>query len=114
MTNTRIFGYADPLCARAGGTVDFMISVEGQDHVVVIQDFYSISTPEGMNWFRQLLKVIDAHPDPGGMGQRHQPAPALPVGAGPGLSAARRSFVRREARLAPGAQVAHRTGVARR
>jgi N,N-dimethylformamidase len=33
MTNTRVFGYADPLCARAGGTVDFMISVEGQDHV---------------------------------------------------------------------------------
>ena len=31
MTNTRIFGYADPLCARAGSKVDFMISVEGRD-----------------------------------------------------------------------------------
>lgn len=33
MTNTRIFGYADPMCARAGGRVDFMLSVEGRDEV---------------------------------------------------------------------------------
>ncbi len=49
MTNTRIFGYADPLCARAGGTVDFMISVEGQDHVQasLVRVIHGDENPEG-------------------------------------------------------------------
>ncbi|UVC08030.1 LamG domain-containing protein [Rhizobium sp. TH2] len=49
MTNTRIFGYADPLCARAGGTVDFMISVEGQDHVTasLVRVIHGDENPEG-------------------------------------------------------------------
>ena len=49
MTNTRIFGYADPLCARAGGTVDFMISVEGQDHVTasLVRVIHGDENPDG-------------------------------------------------------------------
>jgi N,N-dimethylformamidase len=49
MTNTRIFGYADPLCARAGRTVDFMISVEGQDHVQasLVRVIHGDESPEG-------------------------------------------------------------------
>lgn len=33
MTDIRLFGYSDPLCARAGAPVDFMISAEGTDTV---------------------------------------------------------------------------------
>ena len=33
MTDTRIFGYADPLTVKTGQTVDFMISVEGRREV---------------------------------------------------------------------------------
>ena len=45
-------------------------------------------------------------------GERHDPAAALPVGAGPGLAAPRRSVVRREAGAAPRAAVGDRAGVA--
>lgn len=37
--------------------------VEGQDHVVVIYDFKDIGSVDGMNWFKQLRKVISEYPD---------------------------------------------------
>lgn len=33
MAEARIFGYAEPMCARAGGRVEFMISAEGAEEV---------------------------------------------------------------------------------
>ena len=33
MTDIRLFGYSDPLSARAGEPIDFMISAEGTDNV---------------------------------------------------------------------------------
>ncbi len=71
MTNTRIFGYADPLCARAGSPVDFMISVEGADSVSA-----------------SLVRVIHGDENPEGPGYVELPVD-LPV---PALIPARRQF----------------------
>ena len=60
MTNTRIFGYADPLCARAGGTVDFMISVEGQDHVTasLVRVIHGDENPDGPGYVELPTDIV--------------------------------------------------------
>ena len=59
MTNTRIFGYADPLCARAGGTVDFMISVEGRDVVTprLVRVMHGDENPEGPGYVERAVDL---------------------------------------------------------
>lgn len=71
MTDTRVFGYADPLCARAGGRVEFMVSVEGQDHVTA-----------------SLVRVIHGDENPDGPGYVERPVD-LPL---PASLPARRQF----------------------
>jgi N,N-dimethylformamidase len=59
MTNTRIFGYADPLCARAGGSVDFMISVEGRDQVSarLVRVLHGDENPEGPGYVEEAVEI---------------------------------------------------------
>lgn len=59
MTNTRIFGYADPLCARAGGVVNFMISVEGQDHVTaeLARVLHGDENPDGPGYVEEAVSL---------------------------------------------------------
>ena len=59
MTNTRIFGYADPLAARAGGTVDFMISVEGRGTVVpqLVRVIHGDENPEGPGYVEEVVPL---------------------------------------------------------
>lgn len=59
MTNTRIFGYADPLCARAGGTVDFMISVEGREVVTprLVRVLHGDENPDGPGYVERPVDL---------------------------------------------------------
>ena len=59
MTNTRIFGYADPLCARAGSSVDFMISVEGRDEVKahLVRVLHGDENPEGPGYVEEAVDI---------------------------------------------------------
>ncbi len=59
MTNTRIFGYADPLCARAGGTVDFMISVEGRETVTprLVRVLHGDENPDGPGYVERPVDL---------------------------------------------------------
>jgi N,N-dimethylformamidase len=59
MTDTRIFGYADPLCARAGGTVEFMISVEGRDAVTprLVRVLHGDENPEGPGYVERPVDL---------------------------------------------------------
>ena len=59
MTNTRIFGYADPLCARAGSPVDFMISVEGRDSVTprLVRVLHGDENPDGPGYVERPTAV---------------------------------------------------------
>ena len=59
MTNTRIFGYADPLCARAGGTVDFMLSVEGRDWVTprLVRVIHGDENPDGPGYVEEAVDI---------------------------------------------------------
>jgi len=59
MTNTRIFGYADPLAARAGGKVDFMISVEGRDEVEarLVRILHGDENPEGPGYLEEAVAI---------------------------------------------------------
>ena len=59
MTDTRIFGYADPLAARAGGKVDFMISVEGRDEVAarLVRVLHGDENPEGPGYVEEVVEI---------------------------------------------------------
>ncbi len=59
MTDTRIFGYADPLAARAGGKVDFMISVEGRDEVSarLVRVLHGDENPDGPGYVEEAVDV---------------------------------------------------------
>ncbi len=59
MTNTRIFGYADPLNAQAGGRVDFMISVEGRDEVTprLVRVLHGDENPEGPGYVEEAVDL---------------------------------------------------------
>lgn len=59
MTNARIFGYADPLNARAGGSVDFMISVEGGDEVEMelVRALHGDENPDGPGFLEEVIPL---------------------------------------------------------
>ena len=59
MTNARIFGYADPLNARAGGSVDFMISVEGRDEVEMelVRALHGDENPDGPGFLEEVIPL---------------------------------------------------------
>jgi len=59
MTNARIFGYADPLNARAGGSVDFMISVEGCDQVEMelVRALHGDENPDGPGLLEEVIPL---------------------------------------------------------
>src|SRR3990167_3248496 len=59
MTNARIFGYADPLNARAGGSVDFMISVEGRDEVEMelVRALHGDAHPDGPGFLEEVIPL---------------------------------------------------------
>lgn len=59
MTNARIFGYADPLNARAGGSVDFMISVEGRDQVEMelVRALHGDENPYGPGYLEEVIPL---------------------------------------------------------
>jgi N,N-dimethylformamidase len=59
MTNARIFGYADPLNARAGSKVDFMISVEGRDEVEMelVRALHGDENPDGPGFLEEVIPL---------------------------------------------------------
>jgi N,N-dimethylformamidase len=59
MANTRIFGYADPLNARAGGVVDFKISVEGRDTVTpqLVRVIHGDENPDGPGYVEEVIAI---------------------------------------------------------
>ena len=63
MTNTRIFGYADPLNAKTGETVDFMISVEGRHEVEakLVRLRHGDEHPNGPGFLEEEVEVDLPH-----------------------------------------------------
>lgn len=63
MTNTRIFGYADPLNPKAGQSVDFMISVEGSQQVEarLVRLLHGDENPEGPGFIEKEVEVDLPH-----------------------------------------------------
>ncbi|WP_136660460.1 N,N-dimethylformamidase beta subunit family domain-containing protein [Nitratireductor sp. XY-223] len=59
MTNTRIFGYADPLNPKAGDAVDFMISVEGRHEVEtkLVRLVHGDENPEGPGFIEEEIET---------------------------------------------------------
>lgn len=59
MTNTRIFGYADPLNPKSGETVDFMISVEGRHEVEarLVRLIHGDENPEGPGFIEEEVEI---------------------------------------------------------
>ena len=59
MTNARIFGYADPLNATAGQSVDFMISVEGRSEVdaKLVRLLHGDENPDGPGFVEEEIAV---------------------------------------------------------
>ena len=58
MTNTRIFGYVDPLNPQAGESVDFMISVEGRHEVEaqLVRVTHGDENPDGPGFVEEEIK----------------------------------------------------------
>lgn len=63
MTNTRIFGYADPLNPKAGQPVDFMISVEGRHEVEakVVRLLHGDENPDGPGFIEEEVEMELPH-----------------------------------------------------
>ena len=59
MTNSRIFGYADPLNPKAGETVDFMISVEGSSEVEaqLVRLIHGDQNPDGPGFIEEEIDL---------------------------------------------------------
>ena len=59
MTNTRIFGYADPLTLKAGEKVDFMVSVEGRNEVdaKLVRLVHGDENPEGPGFIEEEIEA---------------------------------------------------------
>lgn len=60
MTNTRIFGYADPLNPKAGESVDFMISVEGrrEAEVKLVRLVHGDENPDGPGFIEEEVDIV--------------------------------------------------------
>ena len=58
MTNVRIFGYCDPLSARMGEPVDFMISAEGADEAKIdlVRLVHGDFNPEGPGFIEEVIE----------------------------------------------------------
>ena len=59
MTDIRLFGYSDPLSARAGEPIDFMISAEGTDNVKaeVTRLLHGDYNKEGPGFLEEMVKT---------------------------------------------------------
>ncbi|SPJ28975.1 N,N-dimethylformamidase beta subunit family domain-containing protein [Falsiruegeria mediterranea] len=57
MTDARLFGYADPLCAQAGKSVDFMVSAEGTTEVKaeLVRLVHGDFNPDGPGFIEELV-----------------------------------------------------------
>lgn len=57
MANTRIFGYSDPLCLKAGETVDFKLSVEGAKTVnaQLVRLLHGDENPQGPGFVEEEI-----------------------------------------------------------
>ncbi|MEO0679598.1 MAG: N,N-dimethylformamidase beta subunit family domain-containing protein [Pseudomonadota bacterium] len=57
MTDVRLFGYADPLAARAGAPVDFMVSAEGAKEVraELVRLVHGDFNPEGPGFIEEVV-----------------------------------------------------------
>ena len=58
MTNVRIFGYCDPLSAKMGEPVDFMISAEGADEAKIdlVRLVHGDFNPEGPGFIEEIIE----------------------------------------------------------
>jgi len=63
MTDTRIFGYADPLNPKAGDKVDFMISVEGRYKVEakLVRLIHGDENPIGPGFIEEEIEIELPH-----------------------------------------------------
>ncbi len=59
MTDVRIFGYCDPLAARAGKPIDFMVSVEGTKEVEaqIVRLVHGDENPEGPGFVEEEVET---------------------------------------------------------
>jgi len=59
MTDVRLFGYADPLCAQAGAAIDFMISAEGTNEVSaeIVRLVHGDFNPEGPGFIEERVET---------------------------------------------------------
>ncbi|MGI9357673.1 MAG: N,N-dimethylformamidase beta subunit family domain-containing protein [Rhizobiaceae bacterium] len=59
MTDIRLFGYCDPLSARAGEPIDFMISAEGTDEVKaeIVRLVHGDFNPDGPGFIEEAVKT---------------------------------------------------------
>ncbi|MFZ1816271.1 MAG: N,N-dimethylformamidase beta subunit family domain-containing protein [Rhizobiaceae bacterium] len=59
MTSTRIFGYTDPLCVKAGEKVDFKVSVEGRSTVSakIVRILHGDENPIGPGFVEEELET---------------------------------------------------------
>lgn len=57
MTDVRLFGYSDPLCAQAGGSIDFMVSAEGTAEVSaeIVRLVHGDYNPEGPGFIEETV-----------------------------------------------------------
>lgn len=59
MTNTRIFGYADPFHLKTGETVDFMVSAEGRSEVEarLVRLIHGDESPQGPGFIEEEVEI---------------------------------------------------------
>lgn len=57
MTDVRLFGYADPLAARAGAPIDFMVSAEGaaEARAEIVRLVHGDFNPEGPGFIEEVV-----------------------------------------------------------
>jgi len=59
MTDIRLFGYSDPMAARAGEPVDFMISAEGttEAQIDIVRLIHGDYNPEGPGFIEEVIET---------------------------------------------------------
>jgi len=59
MTDIRLFGYSDPMAAKAGEPVDFMISAEGttEAQIDIVRLIHGDYNPEGPGFIEELIET---------------------------------------------------------
>jgi len=63
MTDVRLFGYSDPMAAKAGEPVDFMISAEGTSdaQIDIVRLIHGDYNPEGPGFIEEVIETDLPH-----------------------------------------------------